>query len=303
MSIQKKIPFPGVGDEIRIISTASVVEKQYIESTADSLKELGFKVSLGEHVFSGFNQFAGSDAQRAEDLQRALNDPEVKAIFCARGGYGSVRILDLPDYKTFLENPKWIAGFSDITVFHILLNDRFNLPSIHAPMPINFTSNRFHDNLQQLNSIFLGKKPDFEIENHAQNIEGKNTGILVGGNLSIIYSLQATPYELETANRILFIEEVGEQLYHLDRMLQNFKLSGKFKNIKGLVVGGLTAMKDKKRPFGKSAEEIIREYVKDLGIPVAFGFPAGHIENNVPFILGEEVELTVKSRGTILRYK
>jgi len=299
----KNIPFLERGDEIRIIAPASVVRKQYIESTVKSLTSLGFKTSLGEYAFSVFNQFAGTDEDRLRDLQTALDDPGVKAVFCARGGYGAVRIFNHLNYDLFLEKPKWIVGFSDITIFHILLNNRFNLPSIHAPMPVNAASDFFQNNLNQLNRILCGEQPAVETGSHVLNIEGEAEAVLVGGNLSIIYSLQGTPWELQTDDRILFIEEVGEQLYHLDRMLQNLQLSGKIQGLKGLIVGGLTSMKDKKRPFGKNAEEIILEYVEDLGIPVSFGFPAGHVEDNESFILGREVEFVVKAGGTVLRYK
>lgn len=301
MNSKNNIPFLNPGEQIRIIAPASVVERDYIVNTVQSLEALGYKVSLGKYIFSVFNQFAGTDEQRIQDFQEGIDDSEVKAIFCARGGYGSVRIINSLDFSSFREHPKWIVGFSDITIFHTLLNNQFSLPSIHAPMPVNFSSTSFQNNLRQLNNILIGKLENISIEKHALNIEGIGKGNIVGGNLSILYSLQATSYEIDTENKILFIEDVGEQLYHLDRMLQNFSLSGKFKDITGLIVGGLTAMKDKKRPFGKNAEEIIREYVEDSGIPVAFGFPAGHIENNVPFMLGAKIELEVEECKVILR--
>jgi muramoyltetrapeptide carboxypeptidase len=297
-----KIPFLKTGDEIRIVAPASAVERSYIESTFKSLELLDFRPSLGKNVFSVFNQFAGTDEQRRKDFQQALDDVSVKAIFCARGGYGSIRILDSLDFKSFRKTPKWIVGFSDITLFHLMVNQEFGLPTIHAPMPVNFSNRHFPEHLRHLKNILQGETQTLAIKGHTLNTEGHCRGKLIGGNLSILYSLQATPYELDTREKILFIEDVGEQLYHLDRIMQNFTLSGKLKELKGLIVGGLTAMKDKKRPFGKKAEEIVHEYVRGLDIPVVFGFPAGHMENNLPFVLGGEISLEVSKQFSKLHF-
>ena len=289
-------------EEIRIIAPASAVEKDYIDKTVQSLVDMGFTVSLGKYVLTRFHQFAGKDWQRADDFQEALNDPAVKAIFCARGGYGSVRIITKIDFSSLFDQPKWLAGFSDITAFHSFLNRTLNISTIHSPMPINVNKPQFPENLIKLKNILTGKKPEFIIEPHELNLKGKGSGKLVGGNLSILYSLQSTRFEIDTRGNILFIEDVGEQLYHLDRMMQNLLLSGKLEELSGLIVGGMTDMKDKRRPFGQSAYEIICDAVKCFDFPVAFGFPAGHIENNVPFILGPETELEVSENGAHLRY-
>jgi muramoyltetrapeptide carboxypeptidase len=302
MQSQITIPFLKAGDNIRIIAPASVVEKDYIEKTILALQELGYKASLGEHVFSVFNQYAGTDEQRLQDFQTAIDDPDVKAVFCARGGYGSIHLIQKLNFLTFRRKPKWIAGFSDITIFHSILNNQFKLPSIHSPMPVNFSSPSFQGNLRQLNDILQGRIQDITFNRHPLNIEGLGRGVLTGGNLSILYSLQSTPYAVNTDNRILFIEDVGEQLYHLDRMMQNLSLSGKLEKLNGLIVGAFTGMKDKKRPFGKNAEEIIRDYAGEYSFPVAFGFPAGHIRNNIPFMLGRAVELEVENGKVVLRY-
>ena len=290
------------GDTIAIIAPASRVEKDYIEKAVKSLTDLGYIVRLGDNVFSEYHQFAGIDSQRCEDFQSALDDKEVKAVFCARGGYGSVRIVDSLDFSEFRKSPKWIVGFSDITVFHSLLNGKFGISTVHAPMPVNAKSPFFQENLQQLDAILKGKRPEIKISHHSLNRPGNYKGRLVGGNLSILYSLQATPYEIDTKGKILFIEDVGEQLYHLDRMLNNLRLSGKLKDLKGLIVGGMTAMEDKKRPFGKSPYEIVLEAAQDFGFPIAFDFPAGHIDNNVPFVLGEEITLSVTAEKSVIRY-
>lgn len=290
------------GDSIAIIAPASRVEKDYIEKAVKSLTNLGYIVRLGDNVFSEYHQFAGTDNQRCEDFQSALDNKEVKAIFCARGGYGSVRIVDSLDFSEFRKSPKWIAGFSDITVFHSLLNGKYNIPTIHAPMPVNAKSPFFQENLKQLDAILKGQRPEIKILYHSLNRLGSCKGQLVGGNLSILCSLQATPYEIDTKNKILFIEDVGEHLYRLDRMLNNLRLSGKLKELKGLIVGGMTAMEDKKRPFGKNPYEIVLDAVKDFDYPVAFDYPAGHIDNNVPFVLGEEVTLSVTPENSIISY-
>jgi muramoyltetrapeptide carboxypeptidase len=302
MSTRSKPDFLSPGDEIRIVSPASAVEGDYIDKTIQALQRLDYKISLGKHVRSVHHQFAGEDQERLEDMQAAFNDNNVKAIFCARGGYGSIRIADKIDLSAFRKNPKWIVGFSDITVFHSLLNCYLGVPSMHSQMPVNFSNPAFNMNLYQLNDLLQGTLNSVSFRSHSLNRIGTSKGTLVGGNLSILYSLQSTPYEIIAADKLLFIEDVGEQLYHLDRMLNNFRLSGKLEQLKGLVVGGLTEMKDKKRSFGKSAEHIVHSAVESYNYPVAFHFPAGHIQNNVPFILGSEIELAVENDSTTIRY-
>jgi muramoyltetrapeptide carboxypeptidase len=302
MSPSRLPDFLSPGDEIRIISPASVVEKDYIFKTVHALEKLGYKVSLGNHVFEEYHQFAGEDKNRIEDVQQALDDDRVRAIFCARGGYGSIRIMDKLDFSAFMQRPKWLVGFSDITVFHAHINGNLQVSSIHSPMPINVDGPHFQDNLQQLNHILQGKFSPVDFDYNTLNRTGKSKGILIGGNLSILCNLQSTPFEIDTYNKILFIEDVGEQLYHLDRMLNNLRLSGKLSNLKGMIVGGLTDMTDKKRPFGKSAPEIVADAVAAYDYPVAFNFQAGHCDNNIPFLLGVEIELLVKKENSALHY-
>ncbi len=290
------------GDEIRIVAPASVVKKEYIDKSIAALSASGYKVSLGKHILSGYNQFAGTDEERLSDFQEAVNDQNVKAIFCARGGYGSIRIIDQLNFSAFKTHPKWLVGFSDITVFHSFVNQNLNLASIHAPMPINSESSYYDKNMKQLNDLLQGEKRNIIIPYHALNRAGVCKGKILGGNLSILHNLQSTPFEIMTRNAILFIEDLGEQLYHLDRMLNNLLLSGKLESLKGLIVGGITEMKDKKRPFGKTAYQIIMDVVKKFDYPVAFHFPAGHIENNTPFLLGTQVELEVNEKGSVLKY-
>lgn len=289
-------------DEIRIVAPASAVEKDYIDKTIQSLVDLGYIVSLGKNTMNRNHQFAGTDAERAEDFQEAIDDSAVGAIFCARGGYGSIRIIDHLDFSSFTDNPKWIVGFSDITVFHTYLNRVFDLASIHSQMPVNVDSSTFPENLRKLKYILDGHRPELHIEKHELNRFGVSKGKLVGGNLSILYSLQSTKYEIDTLGNILFIEDVGEQLYHIDRMMQNLLHSGKLEGLNGLIVGGLTDMKDKRRPFGKTAEEIILDTVKHFDFPVVFGFPGGHMDNNQPFIIGAEIKLSVDKNSSKIVY-
>lgn len=302
MSTRSKPAFLSPGNQIRIISPASTVDKDYIKKATLSIEKLGYKVTWGKHAFASLHQFAGGDRKRINDAQQALNDKDIKAIFCARGGYGSIRIIDRLDFSHFTENPKWIVGFSDVTVFHSHVNCNLGIPSIHSPMPVNYDSPYFNENLNQLNNVLQGNLSEIHFEGKTKNRKGSSEGKLVGGNLSILYSLQSTPYEIDTSDKVLFIEDVGEQLYHLDRMLNNFRLSGKLDTLKGLVVGGLTEMKDKKTSYGKSASEIVFSAVKDFKYPVAFDFPAGHVQNNIPFLLGITIEMKVDNNSATIRY-
>jgi muramoyltetrapeptide carboxypeptidase len=290
------------GDEIRIVAPASVVEEEYVHNAAKALSDMGYHVTYGKLVFTTDNQYAGTDAQRLSDFQEALDDRKVKAIFCARGGYGSIRIVNRLDFTVFRKEPKWIVGFSDITVFHSLLNCHFNVPSIHSPMPVNFGSPFFAAGLEALDQLLKGERSGMEFDANPMNRSGEAMGKLVGGNLSLLINLQSTPFEIITRGAVLFIEDVGEQLYHLDRMMRNLLLSGKLNGLKGLIVGGMTEMSDKKRPFGKTPDEIVLDAVKDFNYPVAFSFPAGHMENNRPFLLGTTVELSAGPSKTEIKY-
>lgn len=294
-------PFLKPGDRIRIISPAGKVQKGKVLPGIELLQDEGFEVIVGNHVFDKHFQFAGPDHQRAIDLQEAINDPETKAIICARGGYGSVRILEKIDFSSLLKNPKWIAGFSDVTVLHSVLN-KLGIASIHGAMPGFFLENKkparsFFSLMELLNS----GNSKFEIPFHELNRKGNCSGELVGGNLSLIYSLQGTPWQLETAGKILLIEDLSEYLYHLDRMMQNLRLSGQLKNLAGLIVGGFTEMKDNDSPFGKSAYEIILEAVQDYQFPVCFDFPIGHIPKNMSLMLGSQYQMKVAEQCSLNR--
>jgi len=286
-------PFLKPGDRIRIISPAGKVQKDKVLPGIELLMEEGYEVIVGKHVFNKQFQYAGTDQQRGNDLQEAINDPLAKAIVCARGGYGTVRIIEKMDFSALLKNPKWLAGFSDITILHSVLN-KLGIASIHGSMPGFFLENKktTRSFLSLMELISTGRS-QVELSGHALNRKGNCTGELVGGNLSLLYSLQGTPWQLDTSGKILIIEDVAEYYYHLDRMMQNLKLAGQLQNLSGLVVGGFTEMKDNESPFGKTASEIILEAVHQYQFPVCFDFPLGHIPKNLAVMLGGRYKLEV----------
>lgn len=294
-------PFLKPGDRIRIVSTAGKVQKDKVLPGIDLLQDEGFEVIVGNHVFDKNFQYAGADNHRSADLQEAIDDPKTKAIVCARGGYGTVRIIEHIDFTPLLDNPKWITGFSDVTVLHSVLN-KLGIASIHGAMPGFFLDNKkpsrsFHS----LIDLFLTGRSKIQCQSDPLNRKGNASGELVGGNLSLLYSLQGTPWQLETTGKILMIEDLSEYLYHLDRMMQNLKLAGQLKNLAGLVVGGFTDMKDNDSPFGKSAYEIILEAVQEYQFPVCFDFPAGHIPKNLSLMLGSNYQLEVAEQCQLSR--
>jgi len=294
-------PFLKPGDRIRIVSPAGKVTKDKIGSGIELLQDEGYEVIIGKHVFDRNFQFAGTDTHRAADLQEAINDPVTKAIICARGGYGTVRIIEKTDFSALLKNPKWIVGFSDVTVLHSLLNNA-GIASIHGVMPSFFIENKKPaKSFFSLMELLTSGRSNFNLKTNSLNRSGITSGELVGGNLSLIYSLQGTPWQLETAGKILFIEDLSEYLYHLDRMMQNLRLTGQLKNLAGLVVGGFTEMKDNDSPFGKTAFEIIQEAVHDYNFPVYYDFPAGHIPKNMSLMFGSNYKLEVSENCFLTR--
>ncbi len=289
------------GDRIRIIAPAGKVQKDKVLQGIGLLQDEGYEVIPGKHVFDKNFQYAGTDQQRANDLQEAINDPKTKAIICARGGYGSVRILEKLDFSPLLKTPKWLVGFSDVTVLHSVLN-KLGIASIHGAMPGFFIENKKPTrSFLSLMEILTSGKSQFEIVSNDLNRKGTCSGELVGGNLSLIYALQGTPYQLDTSGKILLIEDLSEYLYHLDRMMQNLRLAGQLKNLVGLVMGGFTDMKDNDSPFGKSAQEIILEAVQDYHFPVCFDFPIGHIPKNIAVMFGSNYQLNVAENVRLTR--
>lgn len=289
------------GDRIRIVAPAGLVLKEKVLPGIELLQETGYEVLIGRHVFGRYFQYAGTDEERLADLQEAFNDPKTRAIICARGGYGSVRIIEKLDFAPLLKHPKWLAGFSDITILHAVLN-KLPMASVHGAMPGSYLENmKPEKSFLSLMEALTSGNSFVKMEPNPFNRSGKASGELVGGNLSLLYNLQGTPWQQDTRGKILFIEDVAEYLYHLDRMMQNLRLSGQLKDLSGLVVGGFSNMKDNDSPFGKSAFEIIREAVHSYDFPVCFDLPAGHIPKNISLILGAPYKLVVGDKCTLKR--
>jgi muramoyltetrapeptide carboxypeptidase len=287
------------GDRIRIVAPAGKVQKDKILPGIDLLVEEGFEVIVGKHVFGKHFQFSGTDQQRAFDLQEAINDERTKAIICARGGYGCVRLIEMINFEPLLKNPKWLVGFSDITVIHIILN-KIGIASIHGAMPGFFIENKKPGrSFFSLIDALISGKSSFDVAADPFNRRGTGLGELIGGNLSLLYSLQGTPWQLDTTGKILILEDVSEYLYHLDRMIMNLRIAGQFRHLAGLVVGGFTELKDNESPFGKTAAEIIVDAVRDYRYPVCFDFPIGHLPRNLSFISGGTYRLEVADRCTL----
>ena len=286
-------PFLTKGDKISIVSPAGKVDRSMIEHGAELLQEQGFVVEIGKHAFDEDGVFAGSDESRASDMQKAIDDNKVKAIFCSRGGYGSLRIQHRLNWSAFFKKPKWIIGFSDITVFHSYLSNH-KIASIHGVMPAFFERDgAITESFKQTIDLLVGNIPSYSIEPHPLNRPGDSNGILTGGNLSILYSLRGTPLDFSPKGKILFIEDIAEYRYHLDRMMINLKAGRVLEKISGLIVGYFSEMKDGEAPYGKAAYEIIREAVEEYRYPVLFNFPAGHKLPNLPLLLGSRISLNL----------
>jgi len=279
------------GDTIALVSPAKAIEPAYIDFAKDYFEKQGFKVLVGAHASNEYRYFSGTDTERASDLQWAIDHPDVKAIVCNRGGYGAIRLFDLVNWANLLREPKWILGFSDITNFHCL-GLKLGIESAHTSMPLNFRENT-PESLNSILRVLQGQPNEYSWQANAANKPGTVTGTVVGGNLSILYSLLGTPHSPNYENAILFIEDVGEQVYHLDRMLWAFRYAGIFDRISGLIVGGMTDMKDTATPTEWTVEELILEHTKYRSFPIAFDAPVGHITDNRAFICGRKATFTV----------
>ncbi len=287
------------GDTIAIIATARKVSKEELQPAITLFESYGLNVVLGKHIYDSNNQFAGTDINRANDLQWALNHQTIKAIVIARGGYGTVRLMEHVDFTEFKKYPKWLVGFSDVTVLHNAIHNQ-GIATMHATMPLTFSKSE--EATKSMIDALFGNLNNIEVEENFSNKHGIAKGVLVGGNLSLLYALSGTEYDIDTTDKILFIEDLDEYLYHIDRMIMQLKLSGKLKNLKGLIVGGMTDMKDNTIPFGKFPEEIILDAVADYNYPVCFDFPAGHINRNLAIYLGKEVGLNVNDDNATLKF-
>ena len=290
------------GDGVALVAPARKISEDEISCAVDVLEKVGLRVRFSPHLFGSCGQFSGTDADRAEDFQWAVSCPDVKAIWCVRGGYGGMRIVDRIDFRPLLRSPKWVCGYSDTTVFHARLQ-QLGMESLHCTMPINVTpENASGEAVQSMLRVLMEGRSAYRLPVHPMNRSGSVEGVLCGGNLSLLYAIQASPTDLDTTGKILFIEDLDEYLYHIDRMVLSLKRSGKLARLAGLVVGNLSDMHDNTVPFGKSAEEIVWEHVAEYGYPVCFGFPAGHADpmENRALVFGRTVRLAVQQDGVSL---
>ncbi|OYU94616.1 MAG: LD-carboxypeptidase [Bacteroidetes bacterium B1(2017)] len=283
------------GDKVAITATARKVSSEEMKPAIQILESWGLKVIIPENLFLDENQFAGSDDIRSKTFQDLLNDPSIKAIFCARGGYGTVRMVDALDFDLFLETPKWVIGYSDITVLHAHIQKKLGYSSLHGPMPINWQKDKLHpESLEHLRKTLFEGPQEIHIPKHPLNLrEDDAEGTLIGGNLSVLYSILGSASDPNYDHKILFLEDLDEYLYHIDRMMQGLKRAGKLSNLEALVIGDMSDMKDNTVPFGKTAYEIIADNVKEYSYPVIFGWPAGHESRNLSLVMGTRYHLKV----------
>jgi len=297
-------PFLKKGDIIGIAATARKISLEELAEAVKLIESKGYEAQFAPNLFAVDHQFAGSDAQRSSDLQALIDDKNVKAILIARGGYGTMRIVDEINFDVLFENPKWLIGYSDVTVLHSALNLK-NIASLHATMPINFTKNE--EATDSLFKVLAGQKVSYtyafnESENKVLFKNGTVTAPVVGGNLSLLYAMQGSKTDIDTVGKILFLEDLDEYLYHIDRMILSLKRAGKFDNLAGLIIGGMSDMRDNAVPFGKTAEQIIAHHLSDKNYPICFDFPCGHIDCNLALPLGIEASLEIKNDQVNLSY-
>lgn len=294
-------PYLTKGDTVGILATARKVELQAIQPAVKLLEGWGLHVVVGKTVGLDNNQLAGQDWQRATDLQQMLDNPSIKAIWSAKGGYGTVRIVDRINFTKFKQKPKWIIGFSDATVLHSHINN-MDIATLHALMCISI-ANATPEAIESFRKSLFGEKLAYTIPAHNFNKQGTATGELVGGNLSVLYSIMGSKSEADTKGKIIFIEDLDEYLYHIDRMMMNLERNDYFKEVKGIIIGGMTKMRDNDIPWGHDALEIIKEITAEYKIPICFNFPAGHIKDNRALPMGKEVIMEVTAAGTKLTFK
>lgn len=293
------------GDMIAIVAPAGILKnrKHVIDKAKELAESWGLKVVIGKHVFTQANHFAGTDEQRCQDFQEALDNSQIKAIWSARGGYGSVRILDQLDFSKFKENPKWIIGYSDITAFHNHVHNS-GVETLHAMMGTSMQDDPVDiaETIETFRKALFGEELKYTIKSSKENRKGNAEGVLVGGNIAILASMLGSDSQLNTDGKILFIEEIGEYKYAIDRMLQSLKRAGYFNKVKGIIVGDMTKIRKNTTPWGSSIEELILDIVPN-DIPVLFGFPAGHEPDNRALIMGRTVKLSVADRLSSVSFK
>jgi muramoyltetrapeptide carboxypeptidase len=303
MSVKKIQPeYLKPGDEVAIVSPSFCIDENLLDGAIALLEKWGLRVRIGKNTLKQNGPFAGSDQERLSDLQEMVKDPDIKAVLCSRGGYGVSKIISKIDFSALKKNPKWFSGFSDITILHMWLNEVCGIMSIHGEMPLNFS------NPDKTSETFMSLKHVLFGDPHTLKWEGSffraadSSGEVTGGNLSLIYSLNGTIAEISTEGKILFIEEVGEYYYHIDRMLTSLKLAGKLDGLSALVIGGMNKIEEAKIPWGRSIEETIYDIVSEYSYPVYFNFPAGHVADNRAFYIGRQARIDVKDKLAVLTY-
>ncbi len=303
MSESKRQPaYLKPGDTVGLVSPSWCIDPVKLDEAVPYLENWGLRVKVGKNAAKTHGPFAWTDDERLADMQEMTDDPSVKAVICSRGGYGMLRIIDRIDFSALKENPKWYAGFSDITVLHNWLSEVCGIISIHADMPLNFNNlSKTSDTFQTLRQALFGQSLQIEWKGRCLR-PGRIEGEMTGGNLSLVYSLVGTKAEAETRNRILFIEDVGEYYYHIDRMLMSLKLAGKLEGLSALLIGGMRDMNETRIPWGMSIEETIMSVVDEYDYPVLFDFPAGHISDNRAFYFGRKAEIRSSDSGNILLF-
>lgn len=302
----KQPPYLKAGDTVAIVAPSGILKNRTGEVARAKalLKSWGLYTVVGEHVFNSDNHFAGTDDERCEDFQKALDDPKISAIWCARGGYGAVRILDKLDYSKFKMNPKWVIGYSDITALHNQVHNE-GFQSIHAMMCTSLQDDAptIKETISTFKNAIFGTPLTYTLPASKYNKQGFVSAPITGGNLTILHTMLGSKTSIDTTGKILFIEEIGEYKYHIDRMLQSLKRAGYFDNCKGLIVGDFTKIKKNTTPWGASIEQLILDILKDYDFPIAFGMPAGHAKDNRALILGSRIELSINTEQTTVVIK
>ena len=302
----KQPPYLKTGDTVAIVAPSGILKNRTdeVQQAQALLKRWGLHSVVGKHVFSEADHFAGTDDERCEDLQEALDNPKISAIWCARGGYGTVRILDKLDYSKFKQNPKWLIGYSDITALHNQIHNE-GVESLHAIMCVSLPKDEseIEASISTLKNTLFGYPLSYTLKGSNYNKTGTTSGQLVGGNLTMLQTMLGSKTSIDTFGKILFIEEIGEYKYHIDRMLQSLKRAGYFDNCKGVIVGDMTKLRTNTTLWGTSVEQLILDALADYDFPIAFNMPAGHEKDNQALILGRTVKLTVDSKQSSVVFK
>jgi len=298
-------PYLKKGNTIGITCPAGYMAAEKAQTCITVLQQWGYQVMVGKTLGSNsVNYFSATDEDRRDELQAMMDDTSINAILCGRGGYGVGRIIDDLDFTKFKKNPKWIIGFSDITVLHSHIYTHLKIATMHAPMAAAFNDGEYKNEfIQSLQKTITGKKANYKVAVHLFNKPGIASGELVGGNLSLLAHLTGTPSDINTKNKILFIEDIGEYIYNIDRMLYQLKRSGKLDKLAGLIIGGFTDMKDTERPFGKTVYEVIQDIIAEYQYPVCFNFPVSHGKENYALKVGGTYELKVTGKLVQLKEK